>query len=563
MEKRLHNKKKYGSVAFKLCAMVVAMLVVSNLISIILVVNNSRILIRSSVKNSMMNMAQSSSELVSNELRIQDNKSLPYEEYARILGDAKLNGVDSSYVYVVSPDGTMLYHPAKDKVGQPVENGVVKGLVEQINAGKHPEPAIIDYTFNGVTKYAAYIVLDNNDIVVVSADESDVLAGINDITRISGFILLGIIAAAFIIAYLFSKSIAKPLTVLSQSIAQIAAGNLNTDFTQMRKSNDEIGLITEEMQSMTGTLHDIVAKIRSASDIMAQSSDHLNETSGQTLSANNEISRAIQDIAEGSTNMVGSISDINDNLGTMSTEAQGIDDSVADIQKQTAAVQTSSQTMNDKILQMQESSEKMDTGINAISVRIGKVSDVVDKVSDIISVIEDISGQTNLLSLNASIEAARAGEAGKGFAVVAEEIRVLSDNTKKELDNIKTIISELVNQCNSCVSDSNEIVEQNHSQKDAIALVLDEFQSLNSKINQTALKAGDIKNQVDQMVLLNDNIMQASNDLGDVSSANAAATEEMTANIDELNTMMHGVSNMAEQMQAQSTELSKTLAYFK
>ena len=69
-----------------------------------------------------------------------------------------------------------------------------------------------------------------------------------------------------------------------------------------------------------------------------------------------------------------------------------------------------------------------------------KVNAVVEKVSDIIGVIEDISGQTNLLSLNASIEAARAGDAGRGFAVVAEEIRVLSDNTSGELKYIKEII---------------------------------------------------------------------------------------------------------------------------
>ena len=65
-------------------------------------------------------------------------------------------------------------------------------------------------------------------------------------------------------------------------------------------------------------------------------------------------------------------------------------------------------------------------------------------MGSIIEAIEDFSGLTNLLSLNASIEAARAGDAGKGFAVVADEIRVLSDNTNKELNNIKEIISKLI-----------------------------------------------------------------------------------------------------------------------
>lgn len=139
----------------------------------------------------------------------------------------------------------------------------------------------------------------------------------------------------------------------------------------------------------------------------------------------------------GSTGMAASISKINENLLEMSNETKDINASVDEIKNQTTAVQDSSKIMNDKIKSMQDSSHKMDEGISAISKRIETVNTTVDKVSNIVSVIEEISSETNLLSLNASIEAARAGDAGKGFAVVAQEIRVLSDNTNTELENIK------------------------------------------------------------------------------------------------------------------------------
>lgn len=562
MEKAKRSTSKRGSIAVKISLIVISILVVSNLLSMILIVNSSRKQIRTTVQNSMMSLAETSAKLVSAEMDAQGDTGLSYEDYSKILEDTKLDGVASSYVYVVQADGTILYHPTKDKVGKSVENSVVKGLVEQIGKGSQPQNAVTEYDFNGVTKYAAYVILDNNDIVVVSADESDALAGINRITQIAGFILVGIIVLGSILAFLFSKSFAKPLIALSNTIKQIAGGDLNADFSQIRKSNDEIGLITDEMQTMTDSLRSIVDKIRAAGTVMAQNSSELNDTSNQTLAANSEISKAVQDVAEGSTNMAGSISDINDNLGTMTTEAQGIDSSINDIKQQTNAVQTSSHTMSEKMHHMRESSEKMDEGIATISDRIQKVNAVVDKVSDIISVIEDISGQTNLLSLNASIEAARAGEAGKGFAVVAEEIRVLSDNTSNELGNIKNIISELIQECNECVSASNEIVSDNNAQREEIYAVLEEFKSLDTQIDKTAAKAEEIQTQMDQMVQLNANIMQSSTGLADVSAANASATQEMTANIEELNAMMHGVTNMAEQMHSQSDDLNVALKYF-
>ena len=296
---------------------------------------------------------------------------------------------------------------------------------------------------------------------------------------------------------------------------------------------------------------------------MTTSSTELDETSEQTLSANGEISRAVQDVAEGSTNMATSILDINDNLGTMSSETQVIDSSVHEIKQQAAIVQESSQLMSEKMRNMQQSSARMDAGIATISDRIQKVNEVVDRVSQIVSVIEDISGQTNLLSLNASIEAARAGDAGRGFAVVAEEIRVLSDNTSEQLENIKNIISELISECNECVKASENIVEDNVTQKEEIGYVLSEFGTLDEQIGLTVDKAEEIKQLVETMVELNGNITTSSGGLTDVSSANAAATEEMTANIEELNAMMHGVADMAGQMHAQSEELNQALQYFK
>lgn len=555
--------KKRGTFATKIIAMVILAIVISNVICMVFILESSKKQITDSVKHTMVDVVNTTSKIMENEISNSGVDDLDYDGYANNLSDVKLEGMDSAYMYVVQNDGTMLYHPTKEKVGQPVENAVIKGVVQQLQDGKKPGTTVVEYDFNGTTKYSAYTILNNENILVLTADESEALAGITTVTGVAVGIIAIVVLIAIIISFIMGRRLMRPLVKVSTIIEDVANGNIEADFSVVKESNDEIGLIIEKMKELTQSLGSIVGKIRNSSDTMSSNSYELNDTSSQTLAANNEISKAVEDVAEGSTGMAASISKINENLLEMSNETKDINASVDEIKNQTVAVQDSSKIMNDKIKSMQDSSHKMDEGISAISKRIETVNTTVDKVSNIVSVIEEISSETNLLSLNASIEAARVGDAGKGFAVVAQEIRVLSDNTNTELENIKQIISSLVEECRYCVQASGTIVEDNAKQKEEIKAVLDEFGSLDEQIQKTAEKADEIEELVTAMIELNDDITKSSNSLTDVSAANAAATEEMNANIEELNAMMHGVSEMAGHMNDESDGLKEALSFFR
>lgn len=560
MEQR--KTKKRGTFAAKIIVMVILAVIVSNVICMVFILESSKKQVTDSVKHTMVDVVNTTSKIMENEISNSGVDDLDYDGYANNLSGVKLEGMDSAYMYVVKNDGTMLYHPTKEKVGQSVENAVIKGVVQQLQDGKKPETAVVEYVFNGTTKYSAYTILNNENILVLTADESEALAGITTVTGVAIGISAIVVLIAIIISFIMGRRLMRPLVKVSTIIEDVANGNIEADFSGVKESNDEIGLIIGKMKELTQSLGSIVGKIRNSSDTMSSNSYELNDTSSQTLAANNEISKAVEDVAEGSTGMAASISKINENLLEMSNETKDINASVDEIKNQTVAVQDSSKIMNDKIKSMQDSSHKMDEGISAISKRIETVNTTVDKVSNIVSVIEEISSETNLLSLNASIEAARAGDAGKGFAVVAQEIRVLSDNTNTELENIKQIISSLVEECRYCVQASGTIVEDNAKQKEEIKAVLDEFGSLDEQIQKTAEKADEIEELVTAMIELNDDITKSSNSLTDVSAANAAATEEMNANIEELNAMMHGVSEMAGQMNDESDGLKEALSFF-
>ncbi|WP_373688049.1 methyl-accepting chemotaxis protein [Bacillus glycinifermentans] len=87
----------------------------------------------------------------------------------------------------------------------------------------------------------------------------------------------------------------------------------------------------------------------------------------------------------------------------------------------------------------------MGSSMTEIEQEIKKLEEIAGQIEKIFGIVTGIAEQTNLLSLNASIESARAGEHGKGFAVVANEVRKLSDDTKKTVSTV----SELVDNTNA------------------------------------------------------------------------------------------------------------------
>lgn len=145
------------------------------------------------------------------------------------------------------------------------------------------------------------------------------------------------------------------------------------------------------------------------------------------------------------------------------------------------------------------------TQISNIFGKIKNSKDTFDKlienskiVFEATSSIKDIADETNVLAINASIEAAHAGKYGAGFNIISQEVRKLSENTKKLAMNISKIINEFqinFNNINNLFRDIGEIME---------TLVVDINQIKNNlnENNTTGMKIGqsltEITNSMDE-----------------------------------------------------------------
>src|SRR5581483_2936195 len=81
------------------------------------------------------------------------------------------------------------------------------------------------------------------------------------------------------------------------------------------------------------------------------------------------------------------------------------------------------------------------------------------EIGNVVNLISAIAKQTNLLALNAKIEAARAGESGRGFSVVADEVKALSVETQRAIEEITHKITELQQDAAESIAAVNRITE--------------------------------------------------------------------------------------------------------
>jgi len=222
-----------------------------------------------------------------------------------------------------------------------------------------------------------------------------------------------------------------------------------TDTTRALKALEDGDLTHRITGEYQGVYNDIKQAANNASEKLAEVLGQVRETAMNVADGSSEIAQGNTTLSDRTQEQAAALEETSASVEELSGTVQQNADNAR--QANQLAVTTSEQAEQGQLVVKQ--------AIEAV----GGISQSSKKIADIIGVIDEIAFQTNLLALNAAVEAARAGEQGRGFAVVAGEVRTLAGRSAEAAKEIKDLIGasvESVEQGSKLVFDSGEALDE-------------------------------------------------------------------------------------------------------
>lgn len=333
---------------------------------------------------------------------------------------------------------------------------------------------------------ASYLYYQNNFKsnwkIVAQMNKKDVYdKSINMFYKIIAVFFIFMLVSTFV-GIVFSNKITRKLKSLANSMELIGQGNLSIN--AKIDSKDEFGELSAYLCNMINNMKSLIEQIKSASNILIESSSGLNNDTHDLILGSEIVETAMREIQVSSNNQKDEILASKNIAQAFLFDAEKLNNCRQELINESLNIEKSNKVAIDSILNLKEKNLDTINSMHDIEMQIEELIKHISNINSVLNVINQISSQTNLLALNASIEAARAGEAGRGFNVVANEIRKLSEETSSSTNYIKNIINDINSLTKTTVIYTSKIKENILNQSNAVETTENSFNYLNNSVDK-------------------------------------------------------------------------------
>ncbi len=491
--------------------------------------------------------------------------ALSIDNLKDVVGDITIHDMGASYAYVVASDSTMLYHPTESKIGEPVENDAVRQILGEISGGRRPETDVITYKFENTMKYAAYYVGENMDyVVVITADEDEILSENSVLLRNSCYSGSFILIFCFALGFILSIQIVRPIRKITEIITSLSEMNFTENKLQVyvSRQKDEIGVMGRSIDILRKELVIMMKGISGNSESLYEASNGLSAGSGETATAVGQIEKAISEIAQGATSQAQETQAATEDIILMGNMVEDTSREMETLRENAEKVRDAGNEAMEILSALSSVNQRAKDAIQVVYDQTNITNESALKIKEATDIISEIAEETNLLSLNASIEAARAGEQGRGFAVVATQIQKLAEQSNESARQIDDIIHSLIKDSEESVQTMKEVKNIIGQQNENVIHTEQAFNNVKEGIDQSIESIGMIASKTQELDEARVRVVDVVQNLNAIAQENAASTEETAASAAEAGTTVESIAENARQLNDIAQQLERSVKKF-
>lgn len=489
-----------------------------------------------------------------------------YEEYIQTMENLKS---ETSLEYTIFYNDTRVVTTLrKGGNGDYLLNTQAKPEVVDAVIGKGEYLYKPNIEIEGTKYYGYYAPMCNDDgsrvgMMFVGRPSATITKAITKITILMIIISVVILGILITIGLVAAAKASKAMNKISESIAEIASGNLTVPVPDdITNRSDEIGTIAASAEDLRTKLCDVIGTSVSLAGNVSSSGNELSSSAEMASAASGQVTDAVNDISEGAVNQAESVQDSATNVGEIGVDIETISDNVATLNTNTEEMQKACDNTMKALEILLNQNSGVVSSMSEIDEQIRKTNQAVQNISESSKLITGIAGQTNLLALNASIEAARAGEAGRGFAVVAEEIGQLASQSAETAREINEIIVELTAESEKSIATIELMNEELDKQSKQLDSTREDMEHMQQGVESVSRNASEISGRVSNLDSSKTNLVEIIDSLSAISQENAASTEETNASMEELNATFEIISKASEDLKGLASQLNEKISYF-